>query len=116
MTRSSQAAAIQQIRIGIIGTQTIVDKIMKIIETFPSFDPVPLVFQEEDEAPALAEQIGREVEVLFLSDPSSQRKVKELNRIIIRYIMCLSRMRACTKRYLLLSRRGSWLAAYQWIR
>ncbi|GAB6928433.1 hypothetical protein JCM10914A_24160 [Paenibacillus sp. JCM 10914] len=83
MTRSSQAAAIQQIRIGIIGTQTIVDKIMKIIETFPSFDPVPLVFQEEDEAPALAEQIGREVEVLFLSDPSSQRKVKELNRIII---------------------------------
>lgn len=74
---------VQQIRIGIIGTQTIVDKIMKVIETFPSFDPVPLVFQDHDEAPALAERIGGEVEVLFLSDPLSQRKVKELGQVFI---------------------------------
>ena len=44
MTERRQLS-VQQIRIGIIGTQTIVDKIMKIIETFPSFDPVPLVFR-----------------------------------------------------------------------
>ncbi|EFU43065.1 hypothetical protein PVOR_04863 [Paenibacillus vortex V453] len=74
---------VQQIRIGIIGTQTIVDKILKVIETFPSFDPVPLVFQDEAEAPALAERIGSEVEVMFLSDPLSQRKVKDLGQVEI---------------------------------
>ncbi|MBU5347668.1 hypothetical protein [Paenibacillus lautus] len=74
---------VQQIRIGIIGSQTIVDKIMKVIETFPSFDPVPLVFQDDGEAPALAERIGGEVEVLFLSDPLTQRKVKELGQVSI---------------------------------
>lgn len=82
MSESSRLQ-VQQIRIGIIGTQTIVDKIMKIMDTFPSFDPMPLVFQEEDEAPALAQRISDEVEVLFLSDPLSQRKVKESGRLAI---------------------------------
>lgn len=66
-----------QIRIGIIGPRAIVDKIMRVIETFPSFAPMPLFFQHEDEAPVLAQQISGEVEVLILSDPLSHRKVKE---------------------------------------
>lgn len=74
---------VQQIRIGIVGTQTIVEKIMKVIEAFPSFDPVPLVFQDDAEAPVLAERIGSEVEVLFLSDPLSQRKVKDRGQVTI---------------------------------
>ncbi|MGM1046365.1 MAG: hypothetical protein ACQEXX_09500 [Bacillota bacterium] len=74
---------VQQIRIGIIGPQTIVDKIMRVIETFPSFAPVPLIFQHEDEAPVLAERISGEVEVLILSDPLSHRKVKEQMTIAI---------------------------------
>lgn len=68
---------VEQIRIGIIGPKVIVDKIMKVIETFPSFAPVPLVFMHEDEAPILAEQVNGDVEVLILSDPLSHRKVKE---------------------------------------
>lgn len=74
---------VQQIRIGVIGTSVIVDKIMKVIEAFPSFDALPLVYRDEEEAPALAEQIGSEVEVLLLSDPLSQRKVKELGKVAI---------------------------------
>ncbi|WP_054954914.1 hypothetical protein [Paenibacillus dakarensis] len=70
-------ANVEHIRIGIIGPEVIVDKIMKVIETFPSFAPVPLVFRNEDEAPLLAEQICNDVEVLILSDPLSYRKVKE---------------------------------------
>lgn len=76
MTDQNQKLA-QQIRIGVIGPQTVVDKIMRVIETFPSFAPVPLIFKHEDEAPALARQLGGEVEVLILSDPLAHRKVKE---------------------------------------
>ncbi|MFC7680375.1 hypothetical protein [Paenibacillus sp. GCM10028914] len=82
MTDISRQRA-EQIRIGIIGPQTIVDKIMRIIETFPSFAPVPLVFKKDDEASLLAEQISRDVEVLILSDPLSYRKVKEQSTIEI---------------------------------
>ncbi|MBD2868719.1 GTP cyclohydrolase IIa [Paenibacillus arenilitoris] len=65
------------IRIGLIGPGPIVDQMMRVIESFPSFEPVPLVFREADEAPELAERIVREVEVILLSDPLVQRMVKE---------------------------------------
>ena len=68
---------IHQIRIGIIGPQPIVNSILRIIETFPSFAPVPRVYRHEDEAPALAEEIGGNVEVILFADPLSHRKVKE---------------------------------------
>lgn len=72
---------VEQIRIGIIGPKGIVDKMMKVIDTFPSFAPVPLVFEHEDEAPILAEQVSGDVEVLLLSDPLSHRKVKENTKL-----------------------------------
>ena len=114
MTERRQLS-VQQIRIGIIGTQTIVDKIMKVIETFPSFDPVPLVFQDDGEAPALAERIGGEVEVLFLSDPLTQRKVKELGQfsIPVHYVPVTDA--GLYKALFHAGRWEDWLAAYRWI-
>ncbi|NMO96418.1 hypothetical protein [Paenibacillus lemnae] len=76
MTDKQQQAA-QQIRIGIIGPVNIVEQMMRVVENFPSFAPVPRVFEREEEAPALAAEISGDVEVLFLSDPLSHRKVKE---------------------------------------
>ncbi|ULL19621.1 hypothetical protein DVH26_05050 [Paenibacillus sp. H1-7] len=72
-----------QIRIGVIGPQAVTDKMMKIIASFPSFAPVPLVFLDVDEAAALAEQIAGQVEVMLLSDSLAHWKVKEhLDRAI----------------------------------
>lgn len=66
-----------QISIGIIGPHVIVDQILRVIETFPSFAPVPMIVQDADEAPGLAERVSGEVEVILLSDALSHRRVKE---------------------------------------
>ncbi|MFD0693263.1 hypothetical protein ACFQZT_04075 [Paenibacillus sp. GCM10027628] len=66
-----------QIPIGLIGPPFIIDKIKKVIASFPSFAPVPLIFRDAEEAPSLAERISDQVEVILLSDPLSHRKVKE---------------------------------------
>lgn len=76
MSNHNQGLA-QQIRIGVIGRRPVVEKMMRIMESFPSFAPIPLVFDREDEAPALAKQLVEEVEVLIVSDPLSHRKIKE---------------------------------------
>ncbi|MFC5987701.1 hypothetical protein [Marinicrinis lubricantis] len=55
----------------------IVDKLMNVVQNFPSFTPVPLVYRNEEEVPALAQQLMERVDVLLLSDPFSHRKVKE---------------------------------------
>lgn len=47
-----------QIHIGLIGPQAIIEKMMRIIENFPSFAAVPLILKHEDEAPVLAERIS----------------------------------------------------------
>ncbi|WP_373876518.1 hypothetical protein [Paenibacillus spongiae] len=54
-----------------------------MIETFPSFAPVPLVYGHEDEAPALAEEIGGDVEVILFADPLSHRKAKERMNVTV---------------------------------
>jgi len=63
--------------IGIIGPKPIVNSILRVIETFPSFMPISRVFEHEDEAPLLAEEIADDVEVIVFSDPLSHRKAKD---------------------------------------
>lgn len=74
MLRSAQD---HQIRIGVIGPQPIVDRVLHMLATFPSFTPVAKVVECEEEVPELAADTAGEVEVLLLSDPVSQRRVKE---------------------------------------
>ncbi|MUG65304.1 hypothetical protein GNP94_04695 [Paenibacillus campinasensis] len=66
---------IHQIRIGIYGTSTIVDRIMKVIASFPVFAPVPVVVSEEQEAPELTDRMQGEMEAMLLADPLAQRKL-----------------------------------------
>lgn len=66
-----------QIKIGIIGTGTIVDQVLAVLISFPTFAPVTVVIDHEGEAPAAALRLSQEVEVLLLSGPQAHRKVKE---------------------------------------
>lgn len=66
-----------QIRIGVIGPQPIVDQVHRMLATFPSFTPVMKVLEREEDALELAAIMAGEVEVLLMSDPVSQRRVKE---------------------------------------
>ncbi|NIK76934.1 hypothetical protein FHS15_002059 [Paenibacillus castaneae] len=65
------------IRIGIIGPPVIVDQMLRVLENFPSFSPVPLILNHADDASELAEKLGNEVEVVLISDSLSHRKMKE---------------------------------------
>ncbi|GGG19589.1 hypothetical protein [Paenibacillus abyssi] len=76
MTVHSQALT-PQIKIGIIGTDAVIDKIKKVLPTFPTFSPIFRDVRNEEEAPAIAEQLVGEVEVLLVSGVLSHRIVKE---------------------------------------
>ncbi|MCA0754280.1 hypothetical protein KP806_04415 [Paenibacillus sp. N4] len=73
----SSSDQLKQINIGIIGSALFVDKVMQIIDSFPSFAPVPVIIEHEEEAPLSAERISGHVEVILLADSRSRRKVKE---------------------------------------
>lgn len=75
--------AAHQIPIGIIGPKRLVEQILRVIETFPSFEAVPRVFEDAAEASMLAERLASETEVLLLSDPLSHRKVKENPQVTV---------------------------------
>lgn len=67
-----------QIKIGIIGMQYVVDKLLHVIKAFPTFKPVVRIVKEEVEVPVVAEELITEVEALLLFGAQSHRKVKEL--------------------------------------
>jgi len=66
-----------QIKIGIVGTRNVVDKLLKVIKSFPTFAPVVRMVANEEETPAAAERLLGEVEALLLFGALSHRKVKE---------------------------------------
>ncbi|QJD82696.1 hypothetical protein [Cohnella herbarum] len=66
-----------QIKIGIIGTQTVVDKTLSVLKSFPTFLPVVRIVEHEKSTPLVAEQLSSEVEVILLSGPLPHRSVKE---------------------------------------
>lgn len=66
-----------QIKIGIVGTQHVIDKLLKALQAFPTFHPVARIVDNEEETPTAAEQLAREVEVLMLFGSFSHRLVKE---------------------------------------
>ncbi|WMT39904.1 hypothetical protein RE628_21500 [Paenibacillus sp. D2_2] len=72
-----------QIKIGIIGIQPVVDKLLKVIKAFPTFMPIVKIVQDEGEIPAAAELLMTEVEALILFGAQSHRKVKEKVNITI---------------------------------
>ncbi|MBO2944334.1 hypothetical protein JJQ72_10180 [Paenibacillus sp. F411] len=66
-----------QISIGIIGPKQVVEQILRVLESFPSFAPIARSCTGENEAVTLAADLAPDVEVLLLADPLSRRKVKE---------------------------------------
>lgn len=66
-----------QIPIGIVGSRAMVEKIVSVIESFPSFTAIPAIYADESEAGRLAESLSDEVEVLLLADALSHRRAKE---------------------------------------
>ncbi|ALS25681.1 hypothetical protein ABEV74_08755 [Paenibacillus cisolokensis] len=78
---ATTGSELNQIRIGIIGPRQIVGQILRVVDSFPSFAAVPLIYRHEDDAPKLAERISGDVEVILFSDPLSHRKAKESLRV-----------------------------------
>ncbi|WP_308638062.1 hypothetical protein [Paenibacillus silvisoli] len=76
-TTSIEGAAVaKKISIGIIGTAELVGRILKVAKAFPSFRPIPVVYEQECDAPRLAEEIEDEVEVLLASGPVPYQRIR----------------------------------------
>ncbi|MFB5684760.1 hypothetical protein ACE3NQ_28015 [Paenibacillus terreus] len=65
-----------QIKVGIIGTEAIVSRVLRVLKSFPTFQPVNRTVQDEGEAIRAAEELGTDVEALVLSGALSHRAVK----------------------------------------
>lgn len=66
-----------QIKIGIIGMQFVVNKLLKVMKAFPTLTPIVRIVKDEDETPSVVEALMTEVEVILLFGAQSYRKVKE---------------------------------------
>jgi len=66
-----------QIKIGVIGASDVVKKLMAVIKEFPTLRPVVREIGKVEEAPAHAEALAKETEVLFVFGPVAHRLVKE---------------------------------------
>jgi len=64
------------INIGVVGTAAVVSRILKVLNSFPSFSPVVRIVAQEQEAPDAAAALEGEVEVLLLSGPAPLRLLK----------------------------------------
>jgi hypothetical protein len=83
MTEQLRSSAKQGILIGVLGSEYMVHRILHVIKSFPSFQPVAHVCKDDEEIVQLAEQLNKEVEVLFMTDPHSFRIVKERVRATV---------------------------------
>lgn len=72
-----------QIKIGVIGTHPLVEKLLTVIKGFPTLVPIVRMIEKEDEAPRLAEELAEEVEVLLLFGALSYRRVKDKTHLSI---------------------------------
>ncbi|MGN7759989.1 GTP cyclohydrolase IIa [Paenibacillus sp. 22594] len=72
--RSSERAGI---RIGIIGPQAMVSRIILAVKKFPTLEPVVRYSRDELETPSLADVIKHEIDVLLLCGPVPYRNVLE---------------------------------------
>lgn len=55
------------IMIGLIGPQPIISNMLQCIKQYPSFRPIALTFEQDEEAPQLARQLINQVEVILFS-------------------------------------------------
>ncbi|WP_240633029.1 hypothetical protein [Paenibacillus montanisoli] len=65
------------IAIGIIGPEALVSRILKVLQAFPSFRPRPMIYEDESEAPGLAEALETEVEVILVSGPVAYGRIRD---------------------------------------
>ncbi|BBH20016.1 transcriptional regulator [Paenibacillus baekrokdamisoli] len=65
------------ISIGIIGQEVLVKRMMRVLKSFPSFRPIPKIYEKEDEAPGLAEEIAGDVEAILVSGPLPYHRIRE---------------------------------------
>lgn len=65
-----------QIKIGLIGSPSFIDTVLKVIQAFPTFMPLARSVEDAQELPAVAEQLAEEAEVLLLSNSQLHRIVK----------------------------------------
>lgn len=72
-----------QIKIGVMGTQPLVEKLMTVIKGFPTLVPIVRMIEKDDEAPHHAEQLAEEVEVPLLFGELSYRRVKDKTHLSI---------------------------------
>jgi len=66
-----------QIPLGIIGSQSFVQRTLAVIQAFPSFSPVPVIIAGDEESAAAARELAGKVEVFLLPSPHLLRRVKE---------------------------------------
>ncbi len=66
-----------QIKIGVIGMSHNVDKLLKTLTAFPTFEPVVQYIDHEEQLLDNVEQIKEEIEVLILFGAQAYRKVKD---------------------------------------
>lgn len=72
-----------QIKIGIVGTASVVARVLQVMKTFPSLAPVVRIVGQEQDAADAAASLEGEVEALLLSGPVPQRFVKEKKPVAV---------------------------------
>ncbi|GGD86067.1 hypothetical protein [Paenibacillus nasutitermitis] len=77
MSDGPTAAAEQGIAIGVIGPEVLVRQVMDTLRAFPSFQPLPRPYLEEDEILGKCLELMDKVEVLLFTDPVSHQLVKD---------------------------------------
>ncbi|CAM4398281.1 GGDEF domain-containing protein [Paenibacillus endophyticus] len=65
------------IAIGIIGPEVLVNRMMKVLQSFPSFRPIASIYKKEEEAAGLAAEIASEAEVILVSGPLPYHRIRE---------------------------------------
>lgn len=68
---------LDNIKIGVIGSEVLIKKISKVMKGFPSFQPIYSAFKSEQEVPSLAQKLMDEVEVLLFSGPLPYQRAKD---------------------------------------
>ena len=65
------------IAVGVICPEAFFDTVSAVLKSFPSFAPEILAYRDENEAPALAEELAERAEVLFFTGPIPYSRAKE---------------------------------------